>query len=296
MEQPCRVCKSHRSSKLFKIERDSFRVCDDCTHVFLDITYNDDSIKKLYENYGSERARTYFKGIDSKTRVHIDGFLKRCRDYCRTGSTTLRLMDVGCGTGDLLQGAKQLGFAVEGIEICEPLARATADQVGCPVHKEMLSKMFYDREHFDVITLYDVIEHLHEPLRDLKVVYEILKPGGILFILCPNEGALIRRLSRLLFALSFSRCVTPLRLLYYQDHLSYFTRKSMLTLMKQLKLEVVCLETRNQELSRLDLSPFQKSLLRVLFGLSGCLKDTGGKFVVYARKPFPEGPGLGLHF
>ena len=286
MEQPCRVCKSQRTRKLFKIERDSFRVCGDCTHVFLDITYDDDSIKKLYKNYGNERARTYFQGIDAKTRDHINEFLKRSQNYCRTGSTTLRLIDVGCGTGDLLKGAKQLGFSVEGIEICEPLARVTVNQVGCPVHQEILSRLSYHREHFDVVTLYDVIEHLHEPLRDLKVVYEILKPGGILFILCPNEGALIRRLSRLVFALSFSRCVTPLRLLYYQDHLSYFTRKSMLTLMKQLKFEVVCLETRNQELSRLDLSPLQKSLLRVLFGVSGCLQDGGGKFVLYARKPF----------
>lgn len=286
MEQPCRVCNSYRTRKLFEIERDSFKVCNDCTHVFLDITYDDDSIKKLYENYGNERARTYFQGIDSKTRAHIDQFLKRCRDYCRTGSTTLRLMDVGCGTGVLLKRAQQLGFSVEGIEISEPLARDTVEQVGCRVHKDVLSLVPYNDEHFDVVTLYDVIEHLQEPLRDLKLVCDVLKPGGILFILCPNEDALIRRLSKLAFRLSFSKCITPLRVLYYQDHLSYFTRKSLLTLIKQLNLEVACLETRNQELSRLDLSTVQKSLLRILFGVSRCLKDAGGKFVLYARKPF----------
>lgn len=285
-QQPCRVCKSHRSRKLLQIDRNSFRVCDDCTHVFLDITYDDDSIKKLYENYGNERAHNYFQGVDSETKINIDEFLRRCRDYCRTGSSPLRLMDVGCGTGDLLKGAKQLGFSIEGIEICEPLARVTADQVGCPVYKDGLSRIPYDREHFDVVTLYDVIEHLHEPLRDLKIVYDILKPGGILFILCPNEGALIRKLSRLVFALSFSKYTTPLSVLYYQDHLSYFTRKSLLTFIRLLKLEVVCLETRNQELSRLDLSQAQKSLLRILFFISRYFSGTGGKFVLYARKPF----------
>ena len=49
------------------------------------------------------------------------------------------------------------------------------------------------------------------------------------------------------------------------------------------------METRNQELSRLDLSPFQKSLLRALFFISGCFSDAGGKFVLYARKPFFRG-------
>ncbi|MDX1779440.1 MAG: methyltransferase domain-containing protein, partial [Thermodesulfobacteriota bacterium] len=133
--------------------------------------------------------------------------------------------------------------------------------------------------------LYDVIEHLQEPRRDLKFVYDVLKPGGILFILCPNEGALIRKLSKLVFHLTFSKFMTPLRVLYYQDHLSYFTRRSLLALIKQLDLEMVGLETRNQELSRLDLSPLQKALLQVLFFASGCLKDSGGKFVLYARKP-----------
>ena len=284
MEQPCRVCNSHSSRKLFTIERDSFKVCDDCSHVFLDRTYDDDSIKKLYVNYGNERARIYFQGIDSKTRAHIDQFLKRCRDYCQTGSTPLRLMDVGCGTGVLLNRAQQLGFSVEGIEICEPLAGNTVEQVGCTVHRDVLSLGAYNNEHFDVVTLYDVIEHLQEPLRDLKLVCDVLKPGGVMFVLCPNEDALIRKLSKLAFHLSFSKWITPLRVLYYQDHLSYFTRKSLLTLIKQLDLEIVGLETRNQELSRLDLSPWQKSLLRVLFFISGCFRGIGGKWVLFVRK------------
>ncbi len=285
MGQHCRVCNSKSSRELFTIERDRFMVCGDCTHVFLDVTYDDDSIKKLYEDYGDERARAYFQGIDSETRENIDLFLKRCQSYCPTPNDTLRLLDVGCGTGTLLKGAQKLGFAVEGVEICEPLARNAAEQVGCKVHEKVLSRVNFDREHFDVITLYDVIEHLQEPLRDLRVVYDTLKPGGVLFILCPNEGALIRKLSKLVFTLSFSTCVRPVRLLYYQDHLSYFTRKSLLTMVKQLGLEVLSLETRNQELSRLDLSPFQKSLLRILFLISRCFSDAGGKFVVYARKP-----------
>ena len=285
IKQSCRVCNSHRTRELFTVERDSFKVCDDCTHVFLDITYDDDSIKKLYENYGNERARTYFEGVDSKTRAHIDQFLKRCRDYCRTGSTTLRLMDVGCGTGVLLKRAQQLGFYVEGIEICEPLAKETAEQVGCRVHKDVLSLETYADGHFDVVTLYDVVEHLQEPQRDVKFVYDVLKPGGVLFILCPNEGALIRKLSRLAFHLTFSKVITPLSVLYYQDHLSYFTRRSLLTLIKQLDLEIAGLETRNQELSRLDLSTMQKFLLRVLFFVSKGLKNAQGKFVLYARKP-----------
>ena len=158
--------------------------------------------------------------------------------------------------------------------------------MGCTVHEEVLSRVIFDREQFDVITLYDVIEHLQEPVRDLRVVYDALKPGGVLFILCPNEGALIRKLSKLVFNLSLSTCVRPVRLLYYQDHLSYFTRKSLLTMVKQLGLEVLSLETRNQELSRLDLSSFQKSLLRTLFFISGCFSNAGGKFILYARKPF----------
>ena len=104
--------------------------CRNCSHVFLDIIHDEYSIRKMYESYGTERGLSYLQGIDSETLDNIGIYLKSCQKYCLTNTPTPRLMDIGCGTGELLDRANKLGFAVEGIEICETLARNTSKKIG----------------------------------------------------------------------------------------------------------------------------------------------------------------------
>jgi hypothetical protein len=118
----------------------------------------------------------------------------------------------------------------------------------------------------------------------VKIVYDLLKTGGILFILCPNEDALIRKLSKLAYFLSFHHFDEPMQRLYYQDHLSYFSRESLITFLKQFGFEIVFLETRNQELGRLQLSPIFRLGVRLFFHISRYFTNLGGKLIVYARK------------
>jgi hypothetical protein len=72
--------------------------------------------------------------------------------------------------------------------------------------------------------------------------------------------------------------------LYYPDHLSYFTPHSIRALLKGFECDILLLETRNQELSRLELSGISRWGVRFIFHLSGYFRNLGGKLVVYARK------------
>jgi 2-polyprenyl-3-methyl-5-hydroxy-6-metoxy-1,4-benzoquinol methylase len=227
MNHICRVCQSPDLHFLFTINSSRFFRCHTCTHVFLDGTYDDDAIKELYERYGDEKGKTYFQGINAEILNTIDTYLRSCREYCRTGSSPLRLLDIGCGTGALLSRAKKLGFAIEGIEICEPLAKDTARNAGCPVHNTSLADVALPEDSFDSIIMYDLIEHLQDPVGDMNIIYRLLKKGGILFILTPNDNALLRKISRFLYRASLHLFSTPMERLYYPDHLSYFTRKSI---------------------------------------------------------------------
>lgn len=284
MNHICRVCQSPNLHFLFTINNRRFVRCHTCTHVFLDGTYDDDSIKELYERYGDEKGKTYFQGINAEVLNTIDSYLQSCREYCRTGSSPLRLLDIGCGTGALLSRAKKLGFAIEGIEICEPLAKDTARNAGCPVHNTSLAHVALPEDSFDSIIMYDLIEHLQDPVGDVNIIYRLLKKGGILFILTPNDNALLRKISRFLYRASLHLFSKPMERLYYPDHLSYFTRKSINAFLKRCDFEVVLLETRNQELSRLELPGISKWGVRAVFHLSEYFRDLGGKLVVYARK------------
>jgi len=284
MNHFCRVCQSPNLHFLFTINSNRFVRCHTCSHVFLDSTYDDDSIKKLYERYGDEKGKTYFQGINTEVLNTIDSYLKTCGEYCLTDSSPLRLLDIGCGTGALLTRAKKLGFAIEGIEICEPLAKDAARNAGCPVHNTPLNHAALPEGSFDIIIMYDLIEHLQDPVGDMNIIYRLLKKGGILFILTPNDNALLRKISRFLYRASLHLFSKPLERLYYPDHLSYFTSKSISAFLKRFGCEIVLLETRNQELSRLELPGISRWGVRAIFHLSEYIRDLGGKLVVYARK------------
>lgn len=284
MNHICRVCQSSNLHFLFTINKSRFVRCHTCTHVFLDSTYDDDAIKQMYERYGDDKGRTYLQGINADVLNTIDTYLRSCREYCRTDSSPLRLLDIGCGTGALLNRAKKLGFAIEGIEICEPLAKDAAGNAGCPVHNTLLTNVALPEDNFDIIVMYDLIEHLQDPVGDMNIIYRLLKKGGILFILTPNDNALLRKISRVLYRASLHCFSKPMERLYYSDHLSYFTPKSISAFLKQFACEIVLLETRNQELSRLELPCISRWGVRTVFHFSEYFSDLGGKLVVYARK------------
>jgi hypothetical protein len=73
--------------------------------------------------------------------------------------------------------------------------------------------------------------------------------------------------------------------LYYFHHLSYFTEGSLRRLAAAAGFEVIAFETRNQELSRLDLSAVEKFCTRIVFKLADGFSGMGGKLLLWARKP-----------
>lgn len=99
------------------------------------------------------------------------------------------LLEVGCGSGWMLKIMKDLGWNVEGVDF-DPYAVENAKSKGLCVNCGTLSSQGYLDNHFDVIIMSHLIEHIHEPLKLLDECYRILKPGGKLVIVTPNIGSL----------------------------------------------------------------------------------------------------------
>jgi len=270
---------------LFEIEQRRIRRCSTCTHVYLDVSLSMESIRSMYSAYGDGGRSTYFSGIDREVERNLDGYLQRCRTAIRNPNSQLRLLDVGCGNGALLKRAQAQGFLTAGVEISAPLASLVRDQLGCEVYQKFLSELKLLESSFDVVTMYDLIEHTENPLREVEHVFRILKSGGVFFALTPNDQALLRRISRVLFTASMHSYSHPIRRLYYPDHLSYFTAESLSRLLGSAGFELISVESVNQELSRLRLSPLEKMAVTTVFWASKLSSSLGGKLVVYARKP-----------
>ncbi|MCP4229024.1 MAG: class I SAM-dependent methyltransferase [bacterium] len=103
-----------------------------------------------------------------------------------------RLLDVGCGHGFFLS---LLGPGWKGIGL-EPAAAAVeyaTGELGLDVRRGFLNREGFKRESFDAITMFHVLEHAYSPCLDLDICYDLLKPGGYIYIEVPDFGAAVSR-------------------------------------------------------------------------------------------------------
>ena len=108
--------------------------------------------------------------------------LELIRKYQKRG----RLLDVGCGAGNFLDQARKAGFSVEGIETHEEFRKAAREQYDIEVRNGIFEEMEWRENDFQVVTMWETLEHIYNPKAAIKKAFEILSPKGILAISVPN--------------------------------------------------------------------------------------------------------------
>ena len=110
-----------------------------------------------------------------------------------TGRSFGRVLDIGCGTGDRLDVFRSKGFETFGVETSDS-ANYAKEHLNLNVSKgNLFSARFPDR-FFDKVTLYNVLEHTHDPTRVCDEIHRILKDDGFLVIQVPNKNSLQHRI------------------------------------------------------------------------------------------------------
>jgi SAM-dependent methyltransferase len=105
-----------------------------------------------------------------------------------------RLLDVGCATGNFLDEMRRNGrWKVEGVEPNREAASYAQERLGLEVLVGHLEEVALPSASFDVITMWNVLEHLHDPLGSIRAVDRLLKPGGLFVFSIPNMESLEAR-------------------------------------------------------------------------------------------------------
>ncbi len=160
--------------------------CGDCGFLFSPDT---PEVLGFYEGLVDE-------GYEDSRRQRLsqaEGLLKTFCKFLPKGRTRLSLLDVGAGSGILMEEAGKLGFQTTGVEPSEWLSKQARER-GLNVLTGVLPHKDVAIGSFDAVTLIDVIEHVPVPSQILKDIRPYLKNDGVLFVVTPDVASPMARL------------------------------------------------------------------------------------------------------
>ena len=204
----CNICDSNSSDTIWVKDGFSYQVCKKCELIYISPRLTKEEIGNIYD--------IGFQSKNEGKPIPIDFssykiFFKTAKVYRKNNL----LLDVGCFRGDFLYGAKKQGWDVRGVEISSDAADYGKKHYGLDIFKGRLMDSKFPDNFFDVVTLFDVIEHLTNPDECLKEVNRILRPGGLLYLDTPNFNSI----NRIIFKKKWS--------VFFPWHLYYFSPKTL---------------------------------------------------------------------
>ena len=191
----CPLCGNTGADKVIgRFPLESYRRCRRCDAIYLSrlkpasIEYGKDY---FFDSYKKQYGKTYledFSGLKETGRKRLD----RIQSIMKKDRGAGRLLDVGCAYGPFLAAAAENGFAPCGAEPAEDAVRYVREELGIPVWHGFFPDAlpegirFKGNSHFDVVTLWYVIEHFEEPGKILGEIARLLKCKGVLAFSTPS--------------------------------------------------------------------------------------------------------------
>jgi 2-polyprenyl-3-methyl-5-hydroxy-6-metoxy-1,4-benzoquinol methylase len=200
----CKCCNSENlnflyegNDRLHNVQGEfSLFTCLDCGVVSVRPLLSSGEINQYYpENYISYPVPIGKEKLTIKRLDRQFGVFKRRKKIERyTGKRHGKILDVGCATGVFLKEMQNHGWEAYGVEPSVYAAGVAVDQLGLDVFKGYLNETKFKEHFFDVITLWDVFEHLPDPVETLQIIKRILKQDGKLVITMPNTDSWERKI------------------------------------------------------------------------------------------------------
>ena len=191
----CPVCKSTDFTEVLRakdhtVSKEEFSIahCAQCGHRFTHPVPDQDHIGPYYQSEEYISHSNTSKGfINWAYQVVRKRTLKSKRNLVGrfAGSSQGQLLDIGAGTGAFLAEMKSSGWTAQGIEPDEGARQVARETWGLELAP---ASEFYGlpEGEFDVVTMWHVLEHVHELDRYLEKIYALLKPGGKWIVAVPN--------------------------------------------------------------------------------------------------------------
>lgn len=234
----CKLCASYAASPAYRLAKATIYRCAACDFHFIDHL---DVLASGPADHGmallDEKARTYIEGRLADHGVQLRRHMRLVKTYVPLVGA--HCLDIGAGAGLFAHLLREEGAVVQGIEPQGIFREFAQWKFGIVLSGETIEAPCWQQDGaglFDVVTLWDVLEHVNFPAELVQHAYQLIKPGGWLFLDTPRRDGLYYRLSEWSYRLSGGTNALFLQSLYSPmpfRHKQIFTRRQLVQLLEK---------------------------------------------------------------
>jgi SAM-dependent methyltransferase len=198
-----------------------------------------------------------------------------------------RLLDIGCGRGELLQAARGRGWDATGFDVSESFARHARARSGAEVLTGRLEDHALDRESFDAVTMVSVLHNTYDPMQELRVVAGLLRRDGVMFLEVTNNGGLFYRVADVYHRLVRDGLTSHLSPTFPSYQIFGFTSGTLRALLERSGYRVTALEVAGGVSPTREAMTWRAALLRIgviSVGLVAQATGQGGVLLALAMR------------
>jgi 2-polyprenyl-3-methyl-5-hydroxy-6-metoxy-1,4-benzoquinol methylase len=193
----CLVCKGNKFESYLNctdyfVTGESFTInqCTNCSFLFTQDIPSSETIAPYYKSEKYISHSDTQKGIVNKLYHQVRNImLGRKYRLIKKLSSGKTLLDIGCGTGYFPNFMKLKGYNAFGMELEQDARNFASQNFGLELFSPEYILEQDVKDTYDIITLWHVMEHLHDPVKYLTWIHQSLKPDGVLLIALPNSNS-----------------------------------------------------------------------------------------------------------
>jgi 2-polyprenyl-3-methyl-5-hydroxy-6-metoxy-1,4-benzoquinol methylase len=290
LPRACPSCDGSDSAFLWNSE-DGYQYvqCRECDFVYVTPYFSYDLWREYFKRFEKDTEEINRAVIDSRfepsylneDRQRFSFYLDLLKKYKTHGA----VLDIGCLTGSFLKFARERGYAPFGIEYRKYAIESAKKRFDLNIRQgffeEQAPSMIADTQRFDIITLWETLEHMLYPDAVIKHTHQLLRPDGVIAITVPNYDNLQVRILR-------ERCFHCLGGPGNAGHINMFTPTTLTSMLERNDFQVLFAETEGSS-SYFDLLAYLSGRFELINSYSNTFMKPGGGT---SHRPFYFAPAF----
>jgi len=274
MRPKCKLCESLEIVEAYSFRDYQLLKCKKCNLLFTNQAhlpknlYSQEYFTKVHPNYFGYCTKDYLNKRSKKVENFTRG-IKLIEKYKAPG----KILDVGCAIGVFLDIAKKRGWEVFGVDISHYAVEQAKKNFGIVVKEGELTAVKFSGKKFDVITMWDFIEHVPDPNKTLSEAWRILKDDGILFIHTINEDSLMSKLAHLSYYVSFKKIKKLVQMIHPIHHNFHYSKLTLEAFLRKHNFKVLYQEKSEMPVENIEQGITTKCAAFLLYFFSKILNQ-----------------------